>query len=546
MGGDTILFDEKFVRINMYIGTEIQRYENKGWVSLKKYSFIAHMPNTPGSLHRAADIIQKYEGNINRIQYDRRIDPATVFYEVTATENAFRRITGDLSQIGYLQTSLKPLNFLKICVYLPHKPGALYEFLNFTTSVGANIAFIDFDDKGRHPDRLTVSLNLEQSSVVEQLLDQLKSRYRLDIIEYDTTGKHLDDTVFYVRYAQSIRELIGESEEDFLLSFLADTNHIVQELMDRGNDPRKVFESVLLTGQTLGATTQNSFYADIQKFCISDRTSLYCFQVPCGGNIFLISSGEENVMIDTGYGIYHQDVMTMLSGCGFGKKDRISRIIVTHADADHCGAAGFFLAPVMMHQGTLEIIRKNNRAYGSRSEHSVLEEFYTKMINLFSKFKAPARIECFSKKPVKTRGIFPVLDVIRAGDLELEVLEGLGGHTYGQIYLYSEKEGLLFTADSVINFSSLTKERADYSSLAAFLVTSVNVDSELAKKERQALLALAVQTDAALSDDGKRCLICGGHGAISVHEGNRLIAHGGIERYQPQSPGQQTQDNSPY
>ncbi len=112
------------------------------------------MPDAPGSLHRAAEIIKKYEGNINRIQFDRRIDPATVFYEVTVSEESFRKITNDLSVIGYLQTSLKPLNFLKCCVYLPHRPGALYEFLNFTTSVGANIAFIDFDDKGRHPDRL--------------------------------------------------------------------------------------------------------------------------------------------------------------------------------------------------------------------------------------------------------------------------------------------------------------------------------------------------------------------------------------------------------
>jgi hypothetical protein len=47
------------------------------------------MPDTPGSLHRAAEIIKKYEGNINRVQYDRRIDPATVFYEVTASKEAY-------------------------------------------------------------------------------------------------------------------------------------------------------------------------------------------------------------------------------------------------------------------------------------------------------------------------------------------------------------------------------------------------------------------------------------------------------------------------
>jgi glyoxylase-like metal-dependent hydrolase (beta-lactamase superfamily II)/ACT domain-containing protein len=491
------------------------------------------MPDTPGSLHRAAEIIKKYEGNINRIQYDRRIDPATVFYEVTASKEAFREITRDLALIGYLQTSLKPANFLKFCVYLPHQPGALYEFLNITTSVGANIAFIDFDDKGRHPDRITVSLNLEQSSVVDQLLNQLKSCYRLEILEYDTTGKHLDDTVFYVRYAQAIRELIGESEEKFLLAFLADTNHIVQELMARGNDPRKVFESVLVTGQTMCATTRDRFYADVQKFQITEQCTLFCFQVPCGGNIFLIATTGEKVLIDTGYGIYHQDVLSMLSRYGLGDERQISRIIVTHADADHCGAAGYFTAPVFMHEGTLASIKKNNRAYGSRSEHSVLEEFYTKMINLFSKFNSPAKVECFSQHSVTTRGIFPVLGLISCGDLELEVLEGLGGHTYGQIYLYSQKAGLLFAADSLINFSSLTKERADYSSLAAFLVTSVNVDSDLAKKERKALLEIAFETDKALLTTGKRCLICGGHGAVSVLEENTLISYGAIERYQP-------------
>ena len=133
---------------------------------MEKFSFIAHMPDEPGSLHRAAEIIKKYDGNINRIQFDRRIDPGTVFYEVTAAPESYARITRDLADIGYLQTSLKPLDFLKFCVYLPHRPGALYEFLSFTTSAGANIAYIDFDDRGQHPDRLTVSLNLEQSAVV--------------------------------------------------------------------------------------------------------------------------------------------------------------------------------------------------------------------------------------------------------------------------------------------------------------------------------------------------------------------------------------------
>jgi len=499
---------------------------------MKKFSFIAHMPDTPGSLHRAAEIIKKYDGNINRIQFDRRIDPGTVFYEVTASEESYDKITQDLEQIGYLQSSIKPLSFLKFCVYLPHRPGALYEFLGLTTSADANISFLDFDDKGRHPDRLTVSLNLEQGAVVDRLLNQLKSLYRMEIIEYDTTGKQLDDTVFYVRYAQALRELIGESEDAFLLSFLADTNRMAQELMDRGCDPKQVFESVLKTGQTMKATTGKNFYADVQKFRINDHTTLICFQVPCGGNIFFVKSEENLLMIDTGYGIYHSDVMAMLSRYGMSDPKKITRIVVTHADADHCGASGFFPAPVLMHSSTLDIIRTNNRAYGSRSDHSSLDEFYTKMINLFSKFNTPKNIECLSVPTGTTRGIFPVIGAVSIGDVDLEILDGLSGHTAGQVFLYSQKYGLLFAADSVINFSSLSKKRADYSSLAAFLVTSVNVDSDSAKKERKGLIELVQETDAHLAPYGRRCLICGGHGAVSVLENGKLVTCGETERYE--------------
>ncbi|MGA2162372.1 MAG: MBL fold metallo-hydrolase [Methanoregula sp.] len=503
---------------------------------MKKFGFIAHMPDEPGSLERAAGVIKKYEGNINRIQYDRRIDPCTVFYEVTASPEAYSKITNDLAAIGYLQTSLKPLSFLKFSVHLPHTSGSLSQFLKYTTDSGANIGFIDFDDAGRHPDRLTVSLNLEDPPAVEQLLDQLKTRYKLEILEYDTTGKHLDDTIFYVRFAQEIRELIGESENTFLLSFLADTNHIAQELMNRGNNPRQVFDSVLLTGRTMRATTGMNFYADIQKILVTDQVSLFCFQMPCGGSIYVLTTREEALMIDTGYGIYHKDVMKMFSHYGLGDERRFSQLIISHADADHCGAGEFFPAEALMHTGTRDIIKTNNRAYGSRSEHSVLEAFYTKMINLFSQFSPSKNITCLPPAGTTKRSIFPVLMTVRIGDLELEVLEGLGGHTFGQIYLYSGSDGLLFTADAVINFSSLTPERAAYNSLADFLVTSVNVDSDLARKERRALLELAAETDQNLVPRQKRCRICGGHGAVSVLENGKLVPFGEITQYSVPAP----------
>jgi glyoxylase-like metal-dependent hydrolase (beta-lactamase superfamily II) len=269
----------------------------------------------------------------------------------------------------------------------------------------------------------------------------------------------------------------------------------------------------------------------VQQVRITVRLALFCFQLPCGGNVFALKSPDEVVLIDTGYGIYHKDVCAMLERYGIGRPSDVSRVIVTHADADHCGACGHFLAPAFMHPTTLEIIRTNNRAYGSRSEGSILEAFYTQMINLFSGFTVPENVVLFPREATGMRGIFPVIGTVTIDGIRLDVLESLGGHMVGQVYLFSEEHGLLFAADSVINFASLTPERAAYNSLADFLVTSVNVDSELAKKERKALFDLVAATDEALKESGKRCIVCGGHGAVSVYDSGKLVTFGNVEHY---------------
>jgi len=498
-----------------------------------RYSFVARMPNEPGALHRAAEIIKSYSGNINRIQYDRRIDPATVFFEVTAEPGTCSRMKEDLHAIGYLQETLPTLGFLKFSVYLPHQPGALFELLTYITGAGANIAYIDFDDRRCDPGRVTISLNVEESAVAGNLLDRLKSRYRLDILEYDTTGANLDDTVFYVRFAQAVRGLIGTAEDEFLLSLLHDVNHIVQELYSLGQNPEEVFECILRTGRTLRDTTGEGFYADLQRIQVSDAVEVVCFQMPGGGNIFLLCAPDETVMIDTGYGIYHQDVVRMLQHYGLGDLKKIRRVYITHADADHCGAGGLFEAEAYMHSGSLAIIRQANRAYGSRSEASILEEVYTTIINLFSRFAPPEDPELFPAGKIGMRSIFPVLAHFTIHDLEFEVLESLGGHLHGQVYFFCPDHSIIFTADTLINFGSLDEDRRRYNSLADFLVTSVNVDSELARQERRALFDIIAELDEERAPEERRCLVACGHGAISILVDGRLEAVGPVERYRP-------------
>ncbi|MCU0628920.1 MAG: MBL fold metallo-hydrolase, partial [Methanoregulaceae archaeon] len=94
---------------------------------MPKYTFIARVPNHPGALHNAARVVMREKANINRIQFDQRIDPYIVFFEVSCPEEAYGRIEEGLAKMGYLQDTLRPLNILKFYIFLPHEPGALFE-----------------------------------------------------------------------------------------------------------------------------------------------------------------------------------------------------------------------------------------------------------------------------------------------------------------------------------------------------------------------------------------------------------------------------------
>ncbi len=502
-----------------------------GFMMQKVFYFVAHMPDEPGALHRAAEIVTRYHGNVDRIHYDRRIDPYTVFFEIRCDDDAYERIKKELELLGYLQDSLAVPSFLKFNVYLPNRPGALFEFLHSTTSAECNIAFLDFDEVSKFPDRVTISLTIGDSSRVQGLLDGLKSKYPLEILEYDTTGKHLDDTVFYIRFAQEIRELIGDTEDQFLLRLLSDINHIVQELHNLGEDPKLVFNSVLQTGRTIKATAGKGFYADVQHLDLSNGAELFCFQLPCGGSIFALVSPDEVMLVDAGYGIYHDDVVHMLADHGINDLSLIKRIFISHADADHSGGAGLFEGESYAHPGTVDIIERSNRAYGSKLQSSVLEEVYTRLINMFSNFRPPSDFSLL-EADLGARGPFRIVARDQFAGMGFEVLESLGGHLHGQVFLLFPEEGLLFSADSLIGFESLTPEREEFNILAKNLMTSVNVDSEKASRERKGLLALASQMDAELSPAGKRCIVCGGHGAVCVLESGKLRTYGDVERYQ--------------
>ncbi len=310
----------------------------------------------------------------------------------------------------------------------------------------------------------------------------------------------------------------------------------LQEYIEEGEESIKIRSSQGVSGEEylalvkgigtyLEANTGEYFTSDYQKFSLTPNITFYSFQLPGGGNLNIFDAGEDGKMVlDTGYGCFYHDCDKMLEKVGVDGFFDTRVVICTHADADHCGASGYFPMMPLMHPTTKAILDVGTRNYGSVNDLDLLEKFYTTSINTMSRMNVPDKvIEC-GTEAIGMRGMFPILERIQFAGMEFEVWESLGGHIAGQLLLFEPNLGLLFTSDAYINFPTLSKERANYCSIADSMIGSVNVDSEIARAERKELTRLAVELDAELKAEGKRLLVCCGHGAVSmIDEAGKLV-----------------------
>ncbi|MDO5843859.1 MAG: MBL fold metallo-hydrolase [Methanocorpusculum sp.] len=284
----------------------------------------------------------------------------------------------------------------------------------------------------------------------------------------------------------------------------------------KGVEPEEFKNLVENVGKYLGENSGKGFTSDYQSFKLSDDIELWSFELPGGGNLYLIDLPEGKMIIDTGYGCFFKDCKKMVESLVYKGFSDVRAVICTHGDADHCGASGYFDVPPVMHPITKALLESGTRGYHSPNGLEVLEKFYTTTINTFSRMNIPEKIITLDTEPLSHHGIFPVIDKISFEGLNFEVWESLGGHIAGQIFLYEKRYGVLFTSDALINFQTLSKERANYSSIADSMIGSVNVDSSIARTERQELMKISKELDDELKKSGRRLLIACGHGSVSI------------------------------
>ncbi len=498
--------------------------------------FVLKIPDS-GSLYDATVITASAGLIITRCQYNRSVDPSTAFFSVKGKEQECNFAEHLLSDKGYILSTLRYPKNISFTAIISEKSETFEEILRIVNKFHAKITSMSYNTSGKTPDHLQISIRVRDETKTDNLLDEIRRIYPVELTDFDCSNDETDKSLFYLDYINQIKKITGITDEKILSDLLNQFTHLAQQLTEHGREYEDALNQILKNGYRLIETSKKGFFADIQKITL-DGIDLYCFQLPGGGSIFIIDTIDEKVMIDTGYGIYHDDVLLMFECYGLNDKP-FSRIILTHGDTDHCGASGFYddtNTPIYTHLMTKRVIETNNRAYGARSENSLLEQIYTVMINLFGKMNASKKLIIYPPGGEEKRGEFPVIGKFITGGKTFEVLEGEGGHQSGMIYILCKEAGLFFTSDTILNLNYLTPDRTAYNGFAVYLVTSVNVDPVLVKKERNALMDLALTINKELKQEGKRLLICCGHGPISYFDDkNRLIPASVIKRYKPKN-----------
>ncbi|NBJ14099.1 MAG: MBL fold metallo-hydrolase [Dehalobacter sp. 4CP] len=492
---------------------------------MNRKSYVTRMPDKTGAFLLASKIIAKYCGNIVRVSYNKAIDLHMLFLDVEATAENHQKIAKELETVGYLKNELSETRVIEVNIKIPDQPGAVLPVLKILDHYNINISYLSSSANGTPYQDFKMGLLIENPDMIKMLLDDISTVYQIDIIEYDDFEKNLDNTIFYIRLANEMQHILCLSTEQ-TMEFISESNRILQMLQETGESPKKVFGYIRRFAYFISKYRGSHFSTDIDQVRISELVTLYSIQPPCGSNTYVLASAEELVLIDTGYAIYAEEMFKILQEL-FPAWDTLKkRVFITHADVDHCGLLSKLEGiRVGLNQKSADSLRRQSAGIPDYRENSDLGWGYSKLSRIISGYTPPNPeqfevLDAGSPAPVpeEHQELIPIAEFTVA-DLAFKVFEGSGGHLYGEMIFVCEEYGLVFTGDNLVNISGFSPERAAFNSLAPYLMRSVNIDSLKATEMRKQIMRVLGE----LEDKNKKpCLVCGGHGPISVLENGEL------------------------
>ncbi|MGE4485756.1 MAG: MBL fold metallo-hydrolase, partial [Oscillospiraceae bacterium] len=225
-----------------------------------------------------------------------------------------------------------------------------------------------------------------------------------------------------------------------------------------------------------------------------------------------------------GYALYKDETLKIFRELIPDWDDRAKMIYVTHADVDHCGLLSEIGDAVLfLNEKSCESLKRQKDGI---LDYRETEEFgfgYSRLSRIISNYNPPSleNAVIFDRDTPKEHDKLLKIGELSIEDITFDILEGSGGHLGGEMIYASEEAGIVFTGDNLVNIDDFSEDVKYFNSIAPYLVKSVNVDSQKATRTRKEIISLINRMQ---KESGRRCIVCGGHGPVSVLINDRLEA----------------------
>ncbi len=446
------------------------------------------MPNHIGAFLKASKCFSLLGINITRVSYNKAVDSHTLFIDAEGTEEQLKKADSELEKIGYLQSDTNKTSVVLIEFCLRDIPGSVSSVLEIINKFNINISYISSQENGTDYQYFKMGLYVDDHDKVTEFLKEAEQLCKVRVIDYNSSEKVYDNSIFYSTYVLGLSQTMGLSE-NVRRELLTSVNLAMQTLDEQGLSPYRTFDSISKFAELLGASKGKNFNPRISIHKITDNTEITLIEPPCGSNTIIIKSNDNILFVDSGYACYGDEMLDVFRKT-LPDFDTIEKtILLTHADVDHCGLLPMF-DKIIASAKTANCLENEYHGKNGYRESNPLHKPYINICKTLTSYKAvnPEKLTVMwndipgLKEPLTQIGFFDF------EELHFEVYEGKGGHLPGEIVLIEYSKHIAITGDIYINTHGLTAEQAEYNQYAPILMTSVDTDSKLCLEERKAIM----------------------------------------------------------
>ena len=453
-----------------------------------KKTYVTSMPNHIGAFLKASKCFSALGINITRVSYNKAVDSHTLFIDAEGTEDLLKKADIELEKIGYLQSNANKTSVVLIEFCLEDVPGSVTSILTLINDFNFNISYISSQENGTDYQHFKMGLYVDDLDKISEFLTEAEKLCRVRVIDYNSSEKVYDNSIFYNTYVMGLSKTMGLSEE-VSRELLVHVNLAMQTLDEQGLSPYRTFDSISKFAELLGASKGKAFMPRISTHKISDNTEITLIEPPCGSNTIVIKSNDKVLFVDSGYACYSDEMLEVIKKIVPDFDSIKKTILVTHADVDHCGLLPIF-DEVIASPKTALCLKNEYLGNDGYREKNPLHKPYINICKILTSYNPtdPEKItalwndvECLTE-PLTQIGFFDF------EELHFEVYEGKGGHLPGEIVLIDYAKHIAITGDVYINVHGLTPKQAEYNQYAPILMTSVDTDPKLCAEERKAVI----------------------------------------------------------